>query len=466
MRKRIVKKNIITFALFLFMILGSFNCFANEETTTLYAPDGRTLDVPVNQVEEYRNVGWYTDPMTQMYADDGRTLSVPAPQVEEFLAVGWYTEPMTEMYSLDGRTLSVPAPQVEAYLDVGWYTEPVTQMYSLDDRTLIVPTKSVEEYQNLWWYTEPVTQMYALDGRTLVVPTSLVGEYQKVGWYTEAMTQMYSLDGRTLIVPTSRVEDYKKVWWYTEPVIQMYALDGRTIVVSKTSVDDYKKVGWYIEPVTKMYALDGRTIVVPKASVSAYKKVGWYTTPQNIMTYKKAYAQILESKLKGPHEKYDEPIFSLCYINNDDIPELVYSTNQFHYMGAEVYTFDGSKAVKLSHYNTYDDSLSYLFGSSGMIFYRERENLFTSHYWGSGGESLTIFKIVENKAEIICKLSGDDVTNNFYVNGTKVSFSAYMQSRRKYGFTGDFYESNGYAMSCSKNTYKLTASNIKKVFGN
>lgn len=52
------------------------------KTITMYAPDGRTIDVLETEIEAYKNVGWYIEPVTQMYALDGRTIYVPNSEVE------------------------------------------------------------------------------------------------------------------------------------------------------------------------------------------------------------------------------------------------------------------------------------------------------------------------------------------------------------------------------------------------
>ena len=66
----------------------------NDQTTesiiTMYAPDGRTIEVLQSEVESYQNVGWYLMPVTTMYAPDGRTIVVPQDEVNDYLNVGWY----------------------------------------------------------------------------------------------------------------------------------------------------------------------------------------------------------------------------------------------------------------------------------------------------------------------------------------------------------------------------------------
>ena len=122
------------------------------ETTTMYAPDGRTIDVLKSEVEAYKNVGWYIEPVTQMYAPDGRTIYVLNSEVEAYKNVGWYIEPVTQMYALDGRTIYVLNSEVEAYKNVGWYLTPVTTMYAPDGRSIVVSQYEITAYQNVGWY--------------------------------------------------------------------------------------------------------------------------------------------------------------------------------------------------------------------------------------------------------------------------------------------------------------------------
>lgn len=126
-----------------------------ETSVVMYAPDGRTISVPQSEVEAYKNVGWYTEPVVTMYAPDGRTLNVVHSEVEAYKNVGWYTEPVITMYAPDGRTLNVVQSEVDAYKNVGWYTEPVVKMYAADGRTTYAPKSEVEDYKGVGWYTEP-----------------------------------------------------------------------------------------------------------------------------------------------------------------------------------------------------------------------------------------------------------------------------------------------------------------------
>ena len=98
----------------------------DEPTVTMYAPDGRTIDIAQSEVEAYENVGWYKESVVLMYAADGRTRYTLQSEVEAYQGVGWYTEPIVLMYAADGRTRYTLQSEVEAYKNVGWYTEPYT----------------------------------------------------------------------------------------------------------------------------------------------------------------------------------------------------------------------------------------------------------------------------------------------------------------------------------------------------
>jgi len=184
-----------------------------------------------------------------------------------------------EMYAPDGRTITVPVSETEAYENVGWFTVPVRTMFAADGRTLVIPTAETDAYENVGWFTVPVRTMFAADGRTLVIPTAETDAYENVGWFTEPPVIMFAADGRTLAVKQNEVTLYENVGWFTEPPVIMYAADGRTLTVKKSEVKAYEKVGWFTEPPVRVYAVDGRTLDIKKSELDAYLQVGWYRSP-------------------------------------------------------------------------------------------------------------------------------------------------------------------------------------------
>lgn len=123
--------------------------FTNASASTLYAPDGRTIDVNDNEVQKWVNVGW--SKAETLYAPDGRTISVSPFDTQKWINVGWLKG--TTVYSPDGRSVSIPISDIEKWTSVGWYTYPVTTMYSSDGRSIVIASYAVEEYAKVGWYT-------------------------------------------------------------------------------------------------------------------------------------------------------------------------------------------------------------------------------------------------------------------------------------------------------------------------
>ena len=195
---------------------------------TLYAPDGRTIDVNYSEVNAYLNVGWYQYPVTMLYSIDGRSIVVAKSEVNAYKAVGWNEK--TTLYASDGRTISVLPWEVNAYVAYGWSTEPFVTMYALDGRTISVPKSHVYSYTTVGWYEnydDVVQTLYASDGRTITVYKAQVASYVSVGWSTTPVynTSGYYYSGTTIPKYNSYVygvyEGYKyipdtglHIYWY------------------------------------------------------------------------------------------------------------------------------------------------------------------------------------------------------------------------------------------------------------
>lgn len=63
------------------------------ELVTMYAPDGRTIDVCESEMQDYKEVGWYEEPVMTVYATDGRTLDIKKTELDSYLDAGWYQSP-------------------------------------------------------------------------------------------------------------------------------------------------------------------------------------------------------------------------------------------------------------------------------------------------------------------------------------------------------------------------------------
>lgn len=164
------------------MLLVSLVC-TSAMAVTMYAPDGRTIDVPESDVELWQSVGWFTSPVVTIYAPDGREAKVLFADLEAYLSVGWYSVPVQYIYAPDGRCAVVEKNQVEAYVELGWYTEPVKIMYDLDGNTVLIFASDEEEYNKRGWYDAPVTYMCNDDGRAMLAYQSAIEAFEKEGWW-------------------------------------------------------------------------------------------------------------------------------------------------------------------------------------------------------------------------------------------------------------------------------------------
>ena len=56
----------------------------DDKAVTMYAPDGRTIEVLSSEVEAYQKVGWYIEPVAVVYAPDGKTLVIAKDEVPAY----------------------------------------------------------------------------------------------------------------------------------------------------------------------------------------------------------------------------------------------------------------------------------------------------------------------------------------------------------------------------------------------
>lgn len=252
---------------------------------TVYAPDGRTREVPDKDVSKWEAVGWSQYPFTTVYAMDGRTEVIPSNKVDAWLAVGWYTTPCvtTTMYAPDGRRETVLDTDVPAWEAVGWSLYPFTTVYAMDGRSEVISSKDLEAWLAVGWYASPSIKMFAPDLRSEEVLLTDVAAWQAVGWYTYPVITVCALDGRSEIIPIAVLDDWIAVGWYDEmsylvfeslkkeaeeigyaPVINY--LDNRIIKGRKDyATDDYARESYTRiknELLKRWYASTGTPLVV------------------------------------------------------------------------------------------------------------------------------------------------------------------------------------------------------------
>ena len=75
---------------------------------TVYAIDGRTIDVYGSQMQEYLNVGWFRtkeETVQTLYTPDGREIIVYKSEVPLYLGMGWYQS------AFEARCVNIPKGQ-------------------------------------------------------------------------------------------------------------------------------------------------------------------------------------------------------------------------------------------------------------------------------------------------------------------------------------------------------------------
>jgi len=179
------------------ILFTAFTPFAQPIDVTLYASDGRTILVPMEDVDRWINVGWFKTPedaeIVTLYATDGRTLEIPQYHKQTYLDLGWYAtkeEVMITMYAADGRTMQVYKDRAEAQHSVGWY-------YNMSDVTVTMYDGNGAEYTVFWANVEKekanglstnkndvMQLMFSAAGEFIHVPYEKVEAYKTVGWYS------------------------------------------------------------------------------------------------------------------------------------------------------------------------------------------------------------------------------------------------------------------------------------------
>ena len=145
-----------------YVFYGSEWKLSSSDKITIYDGNNSTMTLFDYEAIPYLNSGWSTEQnMVTMYAPDGRTIEVGVQEIETYKNVGWYTEPVVTMYAADGRTIVVFENEVPAYRNVGWY-ETEYEAYEAN-------TPSDEYYDSYnptadgYYYRTPTGKRYHLD---------------------------------------------------------------------------------------------------------------------------------------------------------------------------------------------------------------------------------------------------------------------------------------------------------------
>ncbi len=111
------------------------------------------------------------------------------------------------------------------------------------------------------------------------------------------------------------------------------------------------------------------------------------------------YIILYRTVLENYHSEneYENPGFSLIYIDDDEIPELAIADGSHHVDKVSVYTVYGGKAIEVGEY-----------GSNGEIEYLERGNVIHSNWTGMGAALDDYYSINAGNESEICSLTSEE----------------------------------------------------------
>jgi len=179
--------------------------------------------------------------------------------------------------------------------------------------------------------------------------------------------------------------------------------------------------------------------------------------------YKEAYAEFLEEKLfsvENPDDISNERCgFELAYIDEDDIPELVYSYGDYHAAGADIFFYkDGKVSTAKINGEVYDKGT---FGSYGIFSYVEKGNMIMTEYSGMGISTEGIYELKNSDTELIrfFYVDWNDEKNKVYeIDDKIVSESEFYEEIEQYK------KMNWKATRGDDGFYLLNQKNIDEVF--
>lgn len=138
------------------------------------------------------------------------------------------------------------------------------------------------------------------------------------------------------------------------------------------------------------------------------------------LTAYEAYLRNYINENKGSID--NEGAFSLIYIDDDGIPELVLGAQHYHAAGAELCIYDGNKVKSLGNHGQY-----------GLLVYFPKKNVFFNNYSGMGGITSTVYNLENGSEKEVCTFKEEplDIGSEefrYYIDNKEVSYSEYQQS--------------------------------------
>ena len=225
-------------------------------------------------------------------------------------------------------------------------------------------------------------------------------------------------------------------------------VSGNTVTFSWKSVKGADKYNlYYYDSKTKKYKLyksvRGTTCKVDGLADGTYyfKISAGGTKSARIdikISYSSAWVNGYKKAIKNFTARADFPnevMCSLYDITGDGIPELFISGGDYHYMGAEIYSWQGGSLKQFSWISDYNGETFYNFGEYGQCMYYPETGLICSQYAGMGDCMMSFYKYKNGKLVKVFTAEYDnhdpDVVN-LLINGEKISRAEYDEAIKPY----------------------------------
>lgn len=168
--------------------------------------------------------------------------------------------------------------------------------------------------------------------------------------------------------------------------------------------------------------------------------------------YALAYLEFLEKYARNSgYVKTGNARFSLVFIDDDEVPELLLIEDYCHAAGVRVFTFYQDTVVELGE-----------FGSFDRMQYVERGGMIFSHFMGQGEENTNFCKVEEGKAELICNmhlsppLSCNGFIEEYEIDGISVDEETYQTKWQ------ELYEEQAYILVIYEDGIPIREKGLKR----
>ncbi len=186
--------------------------------------------------------------------------------------------------------------------------------------------------------------------------------------------------------------------------------------------------------------------------------------------YKAAYKAKLEAILNGSEILYEgmdnniaESCFSLIYLDNDDVPELVVSDGFLKFAQVTLYSYDGNDVINQGKY-----------GSFGNFEYLPRKGFLITEFGGGGGKTVTYYKFENNSVAQLCGIyigvkdfAGNSEELKYVIDEVELSEEEYQSYISKFGKEEDYKTALVYYMDSDSDlpdgVYSLNIKNINNL---